>query len=264
MVTSFFQQTSNLDEYYRKVYTLPNTYYDHIIDILKHLHRNTETLVHENQSLQFFPKRFPWILNLTNHPFLPHEQADSGMESTIQYIIRDNHLREILETARAPWKISSLIHGDIKFTNFLVDEMDNNYPIKIIDWEYADLGDPLWDVAGLFQNLIFNKVLFHFHLNEAGYTNGDMELEIRTALPLIRRLWHQYLDNHPNTRIYSDDALQIMLQYVSARLLQTAIELNQIDLKILANSQRVLDTSIFISNNLSWMMKNINRDDEEL
>ena len=42
----------------------------------------------------------------------------------------------------------SLVHGDFKFDNMLVD-LDRMRPVAVVDWDMATRGDPLFDLAVL-------------------------------------------------------------------------------------------------------------------
>ena len=56
------------------------------------------------------------------------------------------------------WQVKSLIHGDIRFANFILTGSTKT-KIKLIDWEISDFGDPLWDVAGVFQSFLYYWVV---------------------------------------------------------------------------------------------------------
>lgn len=56
-----------------------------------------------------------------------------------------------LETARATWRATCLVHGDLKWDNMVVGD---DGALRVVDWEGAGLGDPAWDVAGLLQEYL--------------------------------------------------------------------------------------------------------------
>jgi aminoglycoside phosphotransferase (APT) family kinase protein len=62
------------------------------------------------------------------------------------------HVAEIvaaLRTSMPKSSLSSIVHGDYRLDNVLVDAQDNARIAGVLDWEMATLGDPLADLATL-------------------------------------------------------------------------------------------------------------------
>ncbi len=77
-----------------------------------------------------------------------------------QVIFLNKTTKDIFEKSKKYWKADNLIHGDIKADNFLINESE----IKLIDYELAGLGDPLWDYAFLLQILMYESIASKFNL----------------------------------------------------------------------------------------------------
>lgn len=56
-----------------------------------------------------------------------------------------------LADGAALWRASGVVHGDLRFDNCLIDPHGRT---TFVDWECGGLGDPLWDVATILQELI--------------------------------------------------------------------------------------------------------------
>jgi len=57
----------------------------------------------------------------------------------------DQRLAASLKTVASGWLPSTLVHGDVRWDNCLID--DERRRAVLIDWESAGLGDPAWDLG---------------------------------------------------------------------------------------------------------------------
>lgn len=81
-------------------------------------------------------------------------------------------------------------HNDCCFSNFIKDE---NGKIYLIDWEYAGMNDPMWDLAQLFnegfdENVVFSHDNCELVLNQ--YFNGQVPDTAREKIAIYRILQH--------------------------------------------------------------------------
>ncbi len=68
----------------------------------------------------------------------------------------------LLDELRESWRVDAVIHNDMKWDNCLVlpAKSLNAEPIlKIVDWEFANLGDSCWDVGAVFSGFLSSWVL---------------------------------------------------------------------------------------------------------
>ena len=71
---------------------------------------------------------------------------------------------ELFEEISKLWICDTIIHRDLKFDNFIINE---NEDFKLIDWELAALGDRYWDIAGFIYIFIKEKSgSFYTELNK--------------------------------------------------------------------------------------------------
>jgi len=139
------------------------------------------------------------------------------------------------------WEVSSLIHGDIKWMNFIV--MPNNEDVKLIDWEIADLGDPLWDVAGVFQSYFSAWVLSFNNQNiqQHQQMQGTEFLSIESITPVVKLLWNTYASAQKFSVTEAKEKLLKTISYMAARMIQTAFENNMAQQQqMYPNSARIL------------------------
>ena len=248
LINSYLEDYVNLDEYYRYYLKIPDVLYDNLIQIVKKisLPLNSENLL--IPSLSHFPRSKPWILQITESSVAENNEL---YESNYLIYTVYNHpiFHTFLRSTRKKWEIKSLIHGDIKWTNFMVHKEHDNHQVYLIDWEMSDIGDPLWDVAGIFQNIISNIILRNEKELELGYIDCNIELELRDLWEVIGRLWKDY-----SSRSNVSDSIQKTLDYTAARLLQTASEGNKGFQYIRSNVQKILDTSLYLIEKRDFIM----------
>jgi aminoglycoside phosphotransferase (APT) family kinase protein len=72
-----------------------------------------------------------------------------------------DRLFRALETRIPETADSSIVHGDFRVDNTLLDPVDPGRVLALIDWEMATLGDPLTDIATMcaYQNPAFDEVV---------------------------------------------------------------------------------------------------------
>ena len=57
-------------------------------------------------------------------------------------------VRELVDMINSTWRVTTVIHGDIRWDNWLYLPSPSSAPeLRLVDWETASPGDPLWDVG---------------------------------------------------------------------------------------------------------------------
>lgn len=116
-----------------------------------------------------------------------------------------------LATAADLWRPSTVIHGDLRFDNALVDAHGQ---IVLIDWEFGGYGDPAWDIAAALQEM----------LSASSAVDAASAMPVLSGVGLV--LLSAYaartglLDEH-------DDFRDRLLVYTAARLVLRALQLAQ-------------------------------------
>ena len=110
------------------------------------------------------PELAPWVLFL-HRPPLSGVSDLSGANSQLVRIIQSSaEFGDLLEKLSDRWHVESLIHGDVKFSNWVVlnhaENRGHGQPrLKLIDWELAMGGDPAWDVGSVFQDYLVTWIM---------------------------------------------------------------------------------------------------------
>jgi thiamine kinase-like enzyme len=170
---------------------------------------------------------------------LSNTQPSGGNNSVITEIQKNPALVQKIEATAAQWERYSLIHGDIKWMNFIVTE--NESEVKLIDWEIADLGDPLWDVAGAIQSY-FSSWTMSFDNRYKEYVRiPDNEfITMEVILPVVKVFWETYAKQKNYSKAEYKSKLLKTLKYTAARMIQTAFENNKSGNQITNNSLKTI------------------------
>lgn len=168
-----------------------------------------------------FPGALPAIL--MSHRAAPEQTAAFGPAGAwiVELVRRFPEVHLALDTLAAGWQRSTLIHGDVKWDNCLVLP---DGAVQIIDWELADVGDPLWDVGSVFQSYLCHWVMSM----PAGAPAADRVeragAPLETMQPAMRAFWEAYAAARGIAGPEARRQLERALLYGAARLVQTAFE----------------------------------------
>ena len=160
-----------------------------------------------------FRRQTPWALSL--HQITP-SFGQPGMQLQTLLLTYPEYAIA-LDAMRAAWQPINVIHGDMKFDNCLIV----NGALKIVDWELADLGDDLWDAAGILQNYLFWSAV-STQSTAAGWT---VSMPFETLLPSLRGFWNAYAESRGIAEGDRAAQLQRCASYAAARLLQSTMEM---------------------------------------
>lgn len=153
---------------------------------------------------QHLPRRLPWVLTL------PAGLA-SARAKVLSIFHSDPRIGAVLAGLRRDYPFETLIHGDARLENFLFTGGPLGADrVRIVDWEFADLGDAAWDVA---------SVLQHYWASLAMAQPSDTAAA--GARACIDRFWTAYVEARrgvPEGERRRADLL------TGARLIQTAYE----------------------------------------
>jgi Ser/Thr protein kinase RdoA (MazF antagonist) len=96
------------------------------------------------------PGHEPWILSsLTPTPPAP-VQENAGASQLAETLRARPALTDGLDRLRSEWRRDGLIHGDLRWDNAVVepDPSTGWERVILVDWEFIDVGDFGWDMAG--------------------------------------------------------------------------------------------------------------------
>jgi Phosphotransferase enzyme family len=164
------------------------------------------------------------------HPTKAFLQASSPASVQMLRIVRDSELlSERLTQLAQTWKgrvqaQPSLIHGDLRLDNCCVAAGSTR--IRIVDWELAGVGDPLWDAGAVLADLasawLMSAPTATGSEPAAGIPYATIPIEsLRSA---GREFWGTYAAACGLAGDGRAEALRNTMDYVAARLLQLTYE----------------------------------------
>lgn len=168
----------------------------------------------------------PWILTIGRRDV---PLFGAGGAQLVAMIRATPSVLQGLEGALSRWQPRTLIQGDMKWDNILVRDGAAGAPeLRIVDWELADIGDPLWDVAGVLSGFYASWLVEDGRMpwmadpNTPPRAPEPVPMEPLTAMfPAMAGFWQAATGG----RWQGDDAdLRAMVPYLGARLLQSAME----------------------------------------
>jgi thiamine kinase-like enzyme len=250
LVTEYIPEARNLEEYSQSYGTVSDGILTGLAKILAGYHFPLNDAVRNSRPAQFFPKQIPWALSLGDLNITPqtlqfmHSQVPSPVLNTV---IGNPEFQRVMAGIKDRWESTSLIHGDIKWMNLLVSEADGAERVRIIDWEIADIGDPLWDVAGLYQGLIMNAMAYGPRASAEIKLVPALALDDLTDVwPKMRTFWQAYVASAAPGRTLAAAELEKAVQYTGVRLVQTAMEHNMMAPDLQPRAVKILQASYLL------------------
>ncbi len=141
----------------------------------------------------------------------------------IRLVQRHRDVVDRFREMRRAWQWSSFIHGDVRWSNVL---LEGPTALRLVDWEAAGLGDPAWDVACAFEAWLA-RGLETLEL-DAGDGPAEASARFAAALPAVqhqtRGLWQTYVRTAQLETEPQRELLDRATAYTGVRLLQSAYE----------------------------------------
>ena len=166
--------------------------------------------------------------------------ANAGL---IQILQQYPAFQQSLDALSAEWQATSLIHGDMKWDNCLVDGDAGN--VRIVDWELADIGDPSWDVGAVLQSYVSFWVLSLpvDQTTDAEALARGAQYPLENMQAAIRAFWVSYRDSRGVDR-GDTTLLERTIRFAAARMVLTAYETMQFSPHLSAHARYLLQVSL--------------------
>ncbi len=225
IVTEFLPGAENLNEFYTRVGSFPERLAGLIGKALSECHRWSSKIVPSLDAAKVFPRTTPWMFTFLQNAETTMPAMSEGTKQAVALMRQHPEFVSGLAAMKTGWLQLCLIHGDIKWDNFLTTEHGDT--LKIIDWELADIGDPSWDIAG-----VLAAYLQTFILAEAGFpamTQGPAQLasrRLQDLWPAIGAFWTEYASGMHWTSEQANMELARAVYFCAGRLLLTGIEMH--------------------------------------
>jgi Ser/Thr protein kinase RdoA (MazF antagonist) len=91
----------------------------------------------------------PWVFTIHRPTVDDLRELHPSSLDLVRVIRREPGIGRRLDDLRARWTAATTIHNDLKWDNVMVVQSARGGPsaLRIVDWEHAREGDPLWDVG---------------------------------------------------------------------------------------------------------------------
>jgi hypothetical protein len=176
------------------------------------------------------PAEAPWVFVMGEKAEMVMPRMSEGCRQVVGAIRAAPELLHGLAELGARWRRVALMHGDFKWDNVLaVDAADGGRELRIIDWELADLGDPLWDVAGglvsFVQHWLLNLPVQHLARPlQAGEASA---VPLASAQALAGEFWNAWRHAVHAEQPVTEELFLLAGRLTGARLVLFAFELLQ-------------------------------------
>jgi hypothetical protein len=172
--------------------------------------------------------KVPWILSVHETNPAWFESLSPANARLLELVQGYPEYCELLSAVRHEWRPSCLIHGDVKWDNFLIHHTGGEDPeILLVDWEMAGGGDPCWDAGSVFQaylNCWIYSMPFHQTSSADALVDGA-GWPLSELQPAIRGFWESY---SAGMRLDRETGRAMLLRSArsgAARMIQSAYEM---------------------------------------
>jgi Ser/Thr protein kinase RdoA (MazF antagonist) len=255
LVLDLLSGFENLAEYHARLGKFPVEIAALLADVLGSYHRETKDKLEHLPQASVFPRMVPWVLSIHQQQPGWFQSLSAANSQLLGIVKKYDEFATALDKLRGQWNFSSLIHGDIKWDNCLIqpaNSTNSKLVLKVIDWELADLGDALWDVGAILQAYISYWILsmptWPGATAEELIAKAPYQLEAFQS-PL-NAFWKRYKQVANVPQASCKEALHRSIGYGAARMIQTAYEALSFATQMNANALYLLQVSMNILLNL--------------
>jgi Ser/Thr protein kinase RdoA (MazF antagonist) len=174
----------------------------------------------------------PGVLSLHRPGVSLFRDASAAAIQLTEVVQQETALRTLLDGLRNDYRITSVIHHDAKWDNFIIERNKVAVRTRLVDWELAGTGDLAWDVGSVLAGYLSSWL---FSIPVTGIVPPTQFAEhahrpISAMRPSLRAFWRTYLRSlsdilPPETQ---QSLLDRAMRFCAARLVQTAYEACQV------------------------------------
>lgn len=170
----------------------------------------------------------PWVLTINRPAIDAIRQASNAGIQLFTVVQRFPALGETLEDLRRTWQPAALIHGDLRWENCLIHSRrpGDRTDVKLIDFEFADLGEPGWDIGSVFAEYL---TCWLRSVPVTGQFPPDRFLALASfplarVQPAVRAFWQAYVRQAGLAPAAAATLMLRATRFCGARLFQAAFE----------------------------------------
>jgi hypothetical protein len=206
----------------------------------------------EGGAIESYPRsRYlpPEVLLMHRPNVKAYGQVSMGNLKLLQIFQQFPEYHQLLEDLHSDWQATTLVHGDIKWENWVLVRPaapGRKSHLRLVDWELAGLGDPCWDTGSVFSSYLSFWLLSFVVARDSG-DGGSMQLArypLGAMQPAMLAFWKAYIQRMALGAAESRQWLRRSVRYAAARLLQTAFEQMQTESEISGGAVYTLQVSL--------------------
>lgn len=253
LTMSFLSGTMDLETFYHTHRQFPIAIAQKQAEVLASFHQNIFEKIKDKESSKLFKQGLPMVFFMVgkgrNQAWL--EDRTPRVQQMMRLITDDPEYVALIEKVKDDWAMESLIHGDIKNTNFLVNTdgvETGQYELRLLDWEIADLGDPMWDVAALLQSYLLPWVFAETVDKSPAYrqTGRTVGFDLKLTQPCIRAFWKNYIALMDFSEEEASQKLLKATRFCALKLIHSCLESSQYTEDLPPQSAMMLQLSLNI------------------
>lgn len=195
--------------------------------------------------------RFPWVLSIHRPSLGIFRDTSSANLQLIRIVQNAASFPLLLDSLRDGWRVDAVTHNDIKWDNCLVFPFQHSRGksgLKLVDWEFANLGDSCWDAGAVLGSYLGSWLL---SIPVSGEDPPDQFMDLAQCplarmQPAIQAYWRAYASGMNFNTVESEEHLLRAVRYGAARLIQTAYEQMQHASSLTGNMICLLQLSLNI------------------
>lgn len=190
----------------------------------------------------------PWVLSLNRPTLRFYRECSAANQQIIRIVQEFSSFGDELDHLCREWRDETLIHGDIKWDNFLVlakAGSERKTRIMIVDWELVGTGDPCWDVGSVMSAYLsfwLGSIPLVGELPEERFLDLA-RYPLEKMLPALHAFWDAYTRNLRLDDAQIEQLLLRAIRFAAARLVQTAFEQMQESIQLSGSIETMLQLS---------------------
>jgi thiamine kinase-like enzyme len=250
LITELLPDVEDLHAYFSKTRHISTEIAQSIANILASYHGGLKDNLKNSSSFNLFKQHKPWFFSWVKQTW-QQETVQGAEKQMLSLIINNKEFVTLIKEVETLWSADALIHGDIKLNNFLINTNyanGQNLDLRLVDWELADIGDPMWDVAAVFNTLLAQWVLEQppqYSVPQKAFS----PIQLSEIQPLIHIFWETYTQKMQLIGETKNEAIKKAVKLLAIKLIHTCFEAIQQHENMPANSARLLQMSLNILRN---------------
>jgi aminoglycoside phosphotransferase (APT) family kinase protein len=217
-----------------ELYDLPERFDPHLARLAGHAMGAFHRAMRSPEYRSLFPAELPQQLSMHETNEQDMADASAGQRELVRAVRKYPEFGPALDQLREDWRAEAVIQGDWKLDNCLIAPGRDR--LRVVDWEFAGWGDPVWDLGTLLQSYWNFWVLW------------PSEYPIEEIQPALRAVLKSY---------EQPDVAERAIRFAGARMLQTAFEhLQKLDM-MTAAAVRLIQASLNILTRPEWATRQL-------